>query len=41
MSGSGMLYASKDKTYEFREKGPYSILSHNGKLVFEGVFCHK
>ena len=41
LATSGMLYRSKDKTYEFREKGPYSILSHNGRMIFEGVYCRK
>lgn len=41
LSSSGMRYVSKDMQFEFREKGPYCILSQYGKTIFEGVYCRK
>jgi len=41
LATSGVRYVSKDKRYEFHEKGPYCILSHDGVTIFEGVYCRK
>ena len=41
MSKSGVRYASANKLYEFVEMGPYCIVSHEGKPIFEGFFCRK
>ena len=41
LTTSGVRYVSKDKQYEFIEKGPYCILRHQGATIFEGVFCRK
>ena len=41
LSTSGVRYASADKQYEFVEMGPYCIVSHQGKTIFEGFFCRK
>ena len=41
LSASGVCYASKDKQYEFIEKGPYCIITYRGKRIFEGFFCRK
>lgn len=40
MTQVGMLYHSKKKyDYHYFEKGPYCILSHDGKIIFEGYYC--
>jgi len=39
LSASGMRYLSKDKHYEFREKGVYCFLLKDNKTIFEGVYC--
>jgi len=36
---TGVRYVSANKRYEFHEKGPYCIVKHEGKTIFEGVFC--
>lgn len=41
LSTSGIRYVSKDKRYEFIEKGPYCLLRLNGQPIFEGVYCRK
>jgi len=41
ISTSGVRYVSANKQYEFTEMGPYCIVSHNGKQIFEGFFCRK
>ena len=41
LAGSGVCYRSKDKRYEFHEKGPYCILRHQGTTLFEGVYFRK
>lgn len=35
----GNLYRSKKKDYSFLESGPRCWLSHDGVLIFEGVYC--
>lgn len=39
MTGSGVRYLSKNKEYEFIEKGPCCRLFYKGAEIFEGVFC--
>jgi hypothetical protein len=39
MTASGMRYVSKNKEYEFIEKGPCCRLFYKGTEIFEGVFC--
>lgn len=41
LSTSGVRYVSKDRQFEFIEKGPYCLLRLNGKTHFEGVYCRK
>ena len=41
LSTSGVRYVSKDKRYEFIEKGPYCLLRLDGKTFFEGFYCRK
>lgn len=41
LATSGVRYVSHDKQYEFNEKGPYCILRHQGKTLFEGIYCRK
>ncbi len=41
LATSGVCYVSKDKQYDFHEKGPYCILRHQGVTIFEGYFCRK
>jgi membrane-bound inhibitor of C-type lysozyme len=38
---TGVRYLSKDKRYEFVEKGPYCMVTCDGKPAFEGFFCRK
>lgn len=39
MTASGVRYLSKNKEYEFIEKGPCCRLYYKGAEFFEGVFC--
>ncbi len=39
MTASGVRYMSKNKDYEFIEKGPCCRLFYNGAQIFEGVYC--
>ncbi len=39
MVQTGILYRSKDLSYSYYEKGVCCALSHDGKLIFEGVYC--
>jgi hypothetical protein len=39
LSTAGMRYLSKNKRYEFREKGVYCFVLKDGKVLFEGVYC--
>jgi membrane-bound inhibitor of C-type lysozyme len=39
MTASGMRYVSKNKQYEFVEKGPCCKLFYKGAEIFDGVFC--
>ena len=39
MTTSGMRYVSKNKQYEFLEKGPCCRVNFKGKELFEGVYC--
>ncbi len=41
ISASGMRYVSADKRFEFHEKGPYCIVSREGRKLFEGIQCRK
>lgn len=41
LSTSGVRYVSKDRQFEFIEKGPYCLLRLNEKTFFEGVYCRK
>ncbi len=41
ISASGVRYLSKDKQFEFFEKGPYCLLNEKGRLIFEGVYCRE
>lgn len=36
----GLLYHSDKKDYSYFEKVPTCWLSHDGELIFEGVYCH-
>lgn len=38
MTETGNLYHNRDKDYHFLEKGPYCLLSHGGKVIFEGYY---
>ncbi|MEI7900002.1 MAG: MliC family protein [bacterium] len=39
MTASGVRYVSKNKRYEFIEKGPCCRLFYKGTEIFEGVYC--
>lgn len=39
ISRSGMRFVSKNKRYEFREKGVYCFLMKDNTIIFEGVYC--
>ena len=39
MTATGVRYLSKNKEYEFIEKGPCCKLYYKGAEFFEGVFC--
>lgn len=39
MTVSGVRYHSSDKRYEFREMGPYCVVSKDREIIFEGVYC--
>ena len=39
MTTTGVRYVSANKRYEFHEKGPYCIVTYDGRTIFEGVFC--
>lgn len=39
LSSSGMRFVSKNKKYEFREKGVYCFLLKDAQVIFEGVYC--
>jgi hypothetical protein len=39
MTASGVRYVSKNKEYEFIEKGPCCRLFYKGAEIFEGVYC--
>ncbi len=41
LSTSGMRYLSKNKQYEFREKGLYCFLLKDSQVIFEGVYCRE
>jgi hypothetical protein len=41
ISTTGMRYLTADKELEFREKGPYCVVSRRGRTIFEGVHCRK
>ncbi|MDD4017303.1 MAG: hypothetical protein PHV28_05095, partial [Kiritimatiellae bacterium] len=41
MSSSGIRFVTKNRELEFIEKGFYCLLRHNGKTVFEGVYCRE
>lgn len=38
---SGIRYHSADKQVEFVEKAPYCILRHQGRVIFEGIYCRQ
>lgn len=39
MTASGVRYLSKNKQYEFVEKGPCCRVFYKGSEIFEGIFC--
>lgn len=39
IAASGMRFLSKNKRYEFREKGVYCMLLKDDRVIFEGVYC--
>jgi len=41
MSSSGIRFVTKNREFEFIEKGFYCLLRHNGRTAFEGVYCRK
>jgi len=41
LAPSGVRYLSKDKHFEFVEKGPYCIMHRDGRTFFEGIICRR
>ncbi len=39
LSASGMRYVSKNKRYDFFEKGLFCMLKKDNAVIFEGVYC--
>lgn len=40
LTPTGLLYHSTKRDYSYFEKVPTCWLSHDGELIFEGVYCH-
>ena len=40
LTPTGLPYHSTKRDYSYFEKVPTCWLSHDGELIFEGVYCH-